>query len=268
MTTSIPHPSTVWLEWLAALDNGSDMGSDHRFFERLRKACLDYSLFEDKDFNSPHKQPSINLCMASGLSLGITEGLSKLPYHFSAHFLGIPPRVPPDPDRKPSMTLSPWTSIGPRSTGYNTKLHDWGWKEATLSPSEIREASTRLEFAVFEELYGYGFHGVTIILAFVALFLYVATVFVHILIMSFGTRWSSRAWKKLGEFFVLAIRSPVPSVLENTGGGVKRSSTWKARVSVQELQNGKTVGMRVVQPDVSGTQNASESRVRPDWKYS
>lgn len=256
------------LEWLAALDNGTGRGRGHSFFERLRRACLDYLLFEDNDLHSPHKQPSINLCMASGLSLGITEGLSKLPYHFSAHFLGLPGSDPPDLNRRPYMTLSPWATISPRSTGYNTRITDWGWKPATLSPSEIREASTRLEFAVFGELHGYGFHGVTIMLAFVALFLYVATVFVHILIISFGTRWSSRAWKKLGEFFVLAIQSPVPSVLENTGGGVKSSSTWKARVAIQELQNGKTVGIGVVEPGLPGTQNASESRVRPDWKYS
>lgn len=256
------------LEWLAALDNGTGRGSDHRSFEKLRRACLDYLPFEDNDFDSPHKQLSINVCMVSGPSLGITKGLSKLPFHFSAHILGLPGMLFQDLNDSSPITLSPWPSISPRSTGYNTGLIDWGWELATLSPSEMKEASTRLEFAVFQELHGYGFHGVTIILAFVALFLYVDTVFVHVLIMSFGTGWSSRAWKKLGEFFVLAIRSPVPSVLENTAGGVRSSSTWKARVSIQELQNGKTLGMRVVQPDLSGTQNASESKVRPDWKYS
>lgn len=256
------------LEWLAALDNGTGKDRDHRFFERVRRTCLDYLPFGVNYLDSPHKQLSINVCMASGLSLGITEGLSKLPYHFGAHIMGLPGAFVEDFNDSSPISLSPWASVGPRSTGFDTGLSDWGWEPATLSPSEIREASTRLEFAVFEELHGYGFHGVTIILAFVALFLYVATVFVHILIMSFGTRWSSRAWKKLGEFLVLAIQSPVPSVLENTAGGVKSSSTWKARVSIQELQNGKTVGMRVVQPDLSGTQNASESKVRPDWKYS
>lgn len=256
------------LEWLAALDNGSGRGSDHSFFKRLRKACLDYLAFKDNDLDSPHRPLSINLCMASGLSMGITEGLSKVPYHFSAHILGLPF---PTPNLSSSITLSPWTSTGPRLNRHFTHfthMSDLGWTSATLSPSEIRETSTRLEFAVFEELHGYGFHGVTIILAFLVLFLYVATVFVHILISCFGTSWSSRAWKKLGEFIVLAIRSPVPSVLENTGGGVESSSTWKARVSIQELQNGKAVGMRVEEPDLSGTQNTLDLRVRPDWKYS
>lgn len=256
------------LEWLDALNNGSGRGSDHRFFERLRSTCLEFLTFEDNYLDSPHNQPSINLCMASGLSLGITEGLSKVPYHFSAHILGFPNANFPDVNLSSSMTLNPWTSTGPRFTWYNGYIPSLGWKSATLSPSEIRETSTRLEFAVFEELHGYGFHGVTIILAFVALFLYVATAFVHILIMIFGTMGSSRAWEKLGEFLVLAFRSPVLSALENTGAGVKSSSTWKARLSIQELQNGKTVGMRVVEPDLSGTQNASGSRVRPEWKYS
>ncbi|KAK2611645.1 hypothetical protein N8I77_004975 [Diaporthe amygdali] len=87
--------------------------------------------------------------------------------------------------------------------------------------------------------------------------------------MTFGTSWSSRAWTSLGEFLVLAIQSPTsPSVLDNTGGGVRSSSTWKARVSVQELQGGKRVGLTIEEPGRSGAESGSISKLRPDWKYS
>lgn len=251
-------------EWLAALDSGSG-ASNHSFFERLRWTCLDLAP-QDKNTNTPEKYYTAP-CMASGLSLGITEGLSKFSSHFGAHILNIP-EDPYWKGGKGSATLSPWTSVGPRATYNANYMSDFGWYWPTLSPLQIRAKSTRLDFVVSGELHGYGLHGVTIILAFVVLFLYVATVFVHIAVMSLGTRWSSRAWKTVGEFLVLAIRSPTPPVLQNTGGGVKGSSTWKNRASIQELQGGKTIGMAVEEPGPSGNTSGSTSRVRPDWKYS
>ncbi|KAL1868938.1 hypothetical protein Daus18300_005774 [Diaporthe australafricana] len=132
------------------------------------------------------------------------------------------------------------------------------------------ENSTRFDFDVIQQLYGYSFTGGdTITLSFVVLFLYVATVFVHIAMMAFGTSWSSKAWKGLGHFFVLALNSPTPSsVLDNTGGGVETSRTWRARASVLELQHGKRVGIVVADPGLSDAEDGLSSKVQHDRKYS
>lgn len=256
------------LEWLIALDSGTgrEHKSDDSFSERLRQACLDWLGPKGNTLDRSGKQLS-NACMAFGLALGVTEGLSKIPYNFDIHVLGT------DSYRGslfgPSSTLSSWTDMDRRPASPYSDIFQANWTPSTLSTSEIRETSTRLDFTISERLYGYRFNSVTIILAFIALFLYVATVFLHILIMSSGTSWSSRAWTSLGEFLVLAIQSPVPhSVLDNTGGGVRSASTWKARASVQELQGSKRVGITVEEPGRSEAETRSVSKVRPDWKYS
>ncbi|KAJ0120719.1 hypothetical protein J7T55_015451 [Diaporthe amygdali] len=197
---------------------------------------------------------------------GIAEGLSKVPYKFGIHALGSVKEIRHG-QSLPAMTLSPWTSSRSSETlRYNISGN---WTRRTLTPSQIMENSTRLDFKLTQKLYGYRYSGVTIILAFVVLFLYVATVFVHISIMTFGTSWSSRAWKSLGEYFVLALHSPTPtSVLDNTGGGVKVSKTWQARASIQELQHGKRVGIVVADPGESDDGEPLLSEVQPDCKYS
>lgn len=96
------------------------------------------------------------------------------------------------------------------------------------------------------------------------MFLYVAMVFIHIFIMTFGIRWSCKAWTRLGGFLVPVIRSPTPpSLLDDTGVGMTSSSTWKARVSVQKLQGGR-VGMTVEEPGRADSEGGSVSKVRPD----
>lgn len=259
------------LEWLSALDSGTGTDYNYNFFQRLRQGCLDWLDISQfyPGLSQPEKKLS-NICMAFGISLGIAEGLSKIQYHANIYAIGTLEYFwgQKAVHLGPSLTLSPWGGLDRPGPTMLTMM-DENWTSSTLSPSEIRETATRLDFAVSEEWYGYGFHSVTTILAFVVLFLYVATVFIHIFIISFGTPWSSSAWKSVGEFLVLAIQSPTQPALENTGGGVKSSRTWKARVSIQELEGNK-VGMTVKEPGLSGTENGSgsESRVRPDWKYS
>lgn len=274
------HPSQVIqldLEWLAALDNGTGGDRDYSFLERLRQTCLDQLEPGDNPTKSSEKELS-TACMSVGLAAGITEGLSKVPYSLDIHLLV------PDEDLKlldnlsygaygevgPSLTLSSWMDVIKHRTVHDDWIFDENWTSPTLSPSEIRRTSTRLDFVVTEVLYGYGFHSVTTILAFVVLFLYVATVFVHILIMIFGTRWSSRAWKSVGQLLVLAMRSPPPPpvVLDNTGGGVESLSTWRSRIFVRETQDGKMVDMMIEETGTSGANNGLASSVRADWKYS
>lgn len=262
------------LEWLEILDFGTsrDRESDHSFFKRFSQACRDNS---DVDRDGVPNQGERNIgltCMASGLAVGIAEGLSKVASHYDIHVL----RSVDYDDRNysPSMTLSPWSDvkIKPQPDSAIEYLFDANWTTSTLSSREIEETGTRLDFEITERVYGYGFRDVTITMAFVVLFVYVATVFIHITITSFGTSWSSRAWTSLGEYFVLAMQSPAPtsSVLSNTGGGVKKLSTWKARVSVLELQGGKKIGFTIRDPGRSDAEDVSKevTKVRPDWQYS
>lgn len=249
------------LDWLGVLDRGTDSKrtDKHGFFKKVRRACLGSSIFGDEDPDNAGKNPDLT-CIAAGLGAGIAEGLSKLPYHVDIHALATQEDWPSN-----AITFSPWTS--------SNSLESWSlhgnWSNSTLTPSQIKANSTRLDFSLTQKLYGYSFSGVTITLAFVGLFLYVATVLVHVLIMTFGTSWSSRAWKTLGEFYVLALQSPTTtSVLDNTGGGVKVSKTWQARASVLELQHGKRVGIIISEPGQTDPEEGSTSKVRPDWKYS
>lgn len=249
------------LEWLEVLDRGtgSDSTSKHSFFDKVRRGCLGSSILGDEDPDNAGKNTDLT-CIAAGIGSGIAEGLSKVPYHAGIHALGTV-----DDGASPiTMDFSPWTSSLSLVGWYYP--FDGNWSNSTLTPSQIMTNSTRLDFTLTQKLHGYSFSGITIILAFVVLFLYVTTVLAHIFIVTFGTSWSSTAWKSLGEFYVLALQSPVPmSVLENSGGGVKVSKTWRARASVQELRHGRRVGIVVAEP---GSGNGSVSEVRPDWKYS
>lgn len=250
------------LDWLAVLDRGtgSDDTGKHGFFDNVRRTCLGSSVLGDDDRDNAGKNPDLE-CIAAGLGAGIAEGLSKLPYHIGIHALATVEDLPI------AITLSPWTSSLSLADLYY--VIDGNWTNSTLTPSQIKTNSTRLDFVLTQRLYGYNFSGITIILAFVVLFLYVATVLIHVSIMTFGTSWSSRAWKSLGEFYVLALQSPIPtSVLDNTGGGVKVSRTWQARASVRELQDGNRLGVVAREPSQPGAEDGSKSEVRPDWKYS
>lgn len=263
------------LEWLETLDFGTtrDRKSDHSFFKRFSQTCRDSSTVNLYGVPT-HGERNIGLtCMTSGLAVGIAEGLSKVASHYDIHALGS---VDYYDDRSfgLSMTLSPWSDvkIKPQPDSAIEYLYDANWTTSTLSPREIEETGTRVDFEITERVYGYGFRDVTITMAFVVLFVYVATVFIHITITSFGTSWSSRAWTSLGGYFVLAMQSPAPtsSVLSNTGGGVKKLSTWKARVSVLELQGGKKVGFTIRDSGRSDAEDASKqvTKVRPDREYS
>lgn len=262
------------LEWLEILDFGTtrDRKSDHSFFKRFSQTCRDNSAVDW--YGAPtHGERNIGLtCMTSGLAVGIAEGLSKVANHYDIHAVGSVDFL--GRHYGPSMTLSPWSDVKvkPKPDPAIEYLYDANWTTSTLSPREIEETGTRLDFEITERVYGYGFRDVTVTMAFVVLFVYVATVFIHVTITSFGTSWSSRAWTSLGEYFVLAMQSPAPtsSVLSNTGGGVKKHSTWKARVSVLEMQGGKKVGFTIRDSGRSDAEDASKqvTKVRPDWEYS
>lgn len=246
------------VEWLKALDRGtaSDSTGQNSFFDKLRRVCSGSSALADDTLNSTRNHPALK-CFATGLGAGIAEGLSKMPYNIDIHALGSM-----EEREYGAPTLSSWTSSSSSSPILGN------WTESTLSPAQIRTNSTRLDFTITQRLYGYDFNSMTITLAFVVVFLYAATILIHVCIMTFGTGWSSRSWKSLGEFFVLGLQSPTPATaLNNTGGGVEVSKTWQARVSVKELEHGRRVGVVIVEPGQADSGEGSTSVVRPDWKY-
>lgn len=268
--TNLIHLDLKWLEFLdyGTAENGE---SKHSFFKRFSEVCLRRSAADRSISDEAVKDLDID-CMTCGLALENTEGLSRVSYHFDVHSLG-----PVDVGLKGEyhmlgMILSPWTdSIEPSAVRSVEGIFYANWTPSTLTPSEIRDTGTRLDFVITESVYGYGFRDVTITMAFVVLFVHLTTVFVHLNITGLGTSWSSRAWTSLGEYFVLAMRSPVaPYMLENTGGGVKKLSKWKRRISVRELQGGRRVSLTVEDPGRPNSEDALNqiTKVRPDWEYS
>lgn len=257
------------LEWLTVLDRGT--GSYHTnnysFSSKVKEVCLGTSALDSDGPHQPDQDPD-PLCMASGLSSGIAEGLSKIPYTFDIYGL-VSTDNTPNGQSANSLTMSPWTYILGGKVMADEGWEIFGnWTLSSTAPTQDFSNSTRFDFNITQRLYGYGFRDVTITLAFVVLFLYVVTVFIHILFVVFGTQWSSRAWKNPGEMLTLALRSPVPDmILDNTGGGVEKSETWRARASVRELQDGR-VGFVIDNQGELDTEDGPSSAVRPDWKYS
>lgn len=256
------------MQWLDFLDHGTGkpLNSNDSFFEKVREICLGSSPMTINEPNEQGRNPD-TLCMASGLALGITEGLSKTPWRFEVYALRSTEDTTHGDPASP-MILSQLTSLQENGSEQPVMAIPGNWSISNSTPSQILSTSTRLDFVVDQRLYGYGFRGVTITLAFVVLFLYVATVLTHVLVLIIGPSWQSNAWNSLGELFILALRSPVPvAALENTGGGVTASTTWRLRASIRELHENR-VGFVLESKGETAPEHGSKSHVRPDWKYS
>ncbi|KAH6652397.1 hypothetical protein BKA67DRAFT_354957 [Truncatella angustata] len=135
---------------------------------------------------------------------------------------------------------------------------------------------TYFVYAIERQIYLYTFCSVTVYLAFVILFSYVATVTVHMLIILFGRKWTSRAWPGLGEFLVLTLHSP-PCVtpmgadILTGSGGVDSAKTWTLQATVRKLGHGNRIGLIVEKPnwrDDDNGNNLVRNRVRLDWALS
>lgn len=256
------------MEWLDFLDHGTGEppNNNHSFFEKVRGVCLGSSpmTIDEPIQQGRHPDP---LCMASGLALGITEGLSKAPWRSEVYALLSTEDTTYGRTDSP-LILSQWTGSLDHGDIYVVLGIPGNWSISNITPSHILSTFTRLDFVVDQRLYGYGFRSITITLAFGALFLYVATVLTHVLVLLIGPSWHSNAWKSLGELFILALRSPVPAAsLDNTGGGVAVSTTWRLRAFIRELHENR-VGFVLENGGETAPEHASKSRVRPDWKYS
>lgn len=98
------------LDWLTVLGHGtgSHQIGNYSFFKKVREVCSGTSALESEDLYQVGQMPDI-LCMASEFSLGIGEGLSKIPYNFDVYALGFTEDATYGHPAFP-MTMSPWTS--------------------------------------------------------------------------------------------------------------------------------------------------------------
>lgn len=268
------------LEWLQVLNYGTGNGKsvNNGYTQKLWSFCSGASdPVNESPLDGLDRGTSV-YCMASGVSLGIAEGLSKVPWSLPIYALGSSACKKDTFGYSTYQTvlLSPWTPIlesGGLIEISNIPIYpeySGNWTPSSLTPSEVMANATHLDFFISQRLYAYGFRGVTTILAFVALFLYVFIVFIHFLILLIGPSWSSTSWASPGELLLLALQSPVPTsaVLENTSGGVKLCSTWRRRAFIGEMQEGKRVGIMVEGGDQDGGKGGMVSKVQPDRKYS
>ncbi|KAH6962440.1 hypothetical protein BKA56DRAFT_429212, partial [Ilyonectria sp. MPI-CAGE-AT-0026] len=94
-----------------------------------------------------------------------------------------------------------------------------------------------VDIEYFTRVYAYSFrnsHGPTVALA--VLLLHVVIVILHTGIILLSPRpWIGLGWGSFGQLMTLALRSRAPFGLENVGGGVSSSHTWKQMVTVREL---------------------------------
>ncbi|KAF8847919.1 hypothetical protein BDZ45DRAFT_811204 [Acephala macrosclerotiorum] len=233
------------VEWLTKLNQGTNPVGNTSYFGNVTTFCADiWGLDAPGD-------PALG-CLSAGISLGITEGLSKIASNFP-FCVGV---------QNSSGLWEGCDPIGASSYFSNTEID----KPLDLANCTIIALNTAQRF------YAYGLTDLTTILAFVVLFLHTATVLLHISIIVFSKRWSSEAWSGLGELLVLALRSPEPETLANTGAGVDLGRTWRLRASIKELGRGNRVAV-VVEDEGSDGRRAENrqdviGQVRPDWAYS
>lgn len=96
---------------------------------------------------------------------------------------------------------------------------------------------TVIHHTYYASAYAYAFQNSTAItLAFVALLLHVFISLVHMGSIIFSRQpWHGSSWDGFGKLLVLALQSRASDELENVGGGVSSSHTWKRQIVVREV---------------------------------
>lgn len=121
----------------------------------------------------------------------------------------------------------------------------YGYTNLTSNHPEPEDITVDIEY--FTRIYAYSFrnsHGPTVALA--VLLLHVVVVILHTGIILLSPRpWVGSGWGSFGQLMTLALRSRAPFGLENVGGGVSSSHTWKQMVTVRELVDEQRLEMVV-----------------------
>ena len=136
---------------------------------------------------------------------------------------------------------------GPINTTFTSLNNQKGWNSSGLAITNMSmtafEAladsdSTPVDFRIERYGYGYGYQDGTVMFGLVVLLTHAAVAIGYIsysiLHRLFGAGFISSAWGDMGEMLALALHSDRARELQNVGGGVDESSTWKVRVRVRE----------------------------------
>lgn len=121
----------------------------------------------------------------------------------------------------------------------------YSYKE--LYPNDPEPEDIMVDMEYFTRVYAYSFrnsHGPTVALA--VLLLHVVIVILHTGIILLSPRpWIGSGWGSFRQLMTLALRSRAPFGLDNVGGGVSSSHTWKQMVTVRELADEQRLEMVV-----------------------
>lgn len=253
-------PITLTQDWLEAFDRGgagAGSGSGSGYFARLSRMCR---VGSDSDAMMIPPEPS---CLAAGLSIGISEGLSLAMDAHDTYYFG-PDGHQPGGGGRPLYRVRT-----------NADLHDL--EPVIMSDAQLANF-THVRFDMTHTVYAYSLDGVTVWLALVVLFLYVATVMVHMLVVLLCKTWSSSALSSQGELLELALLLPELKLRTTKTGepGNRRAMTnrvWSLRASVEEVpvpgsRRAETpIRARLVVRD-DGDRRTYTRPTRPDVVYS
>ena len=116
-----------------------------------------------------------------------------------------------------------------------------------IQPSDLppeSEAWVNVTFSFKRYGYGYGFTTLTSKVAMAVLLAHAVVGICSIVFLIFAARVSS-SWDDTADLLVLALKSPAPETLHNTGAGVGSWKTWKERVGIRASSDEGTVNLLV-----------------------
>ncbi|SCO92496.1 uncharacterized protein FRV6_16624 [Fusarium oxysporum] len=132
-----------------------------------------------------------------------------------------------------------------------------------------------IRHSYYSHIYAYSARNSTSVTVALAIFLlHVTIVILHTgVILLSPTPWLGSGWGSFGELIALALRSRTPKGLQNVGGGVSSSKTWKKAISVRELTDEYRLEMVVNNAQRGIIHGAGEvdgliTNVEPKVKYS
>ncbi|KAH7127982.1 hypothetical protein B0J13DRAFT_564812 [Dactylonectria estremocensis] len=156
------------------------------------------------------------------------------------------------------------------------QLQEYDAKTSRGTPPGLEDVIIRRFFYILQYAYSPQ-HSTSIPMGFAVLLLHIWMVVLHAAFTVLSPdSWHSGAWGSIGELVTLALRSRAPHGLENVGGGVSSSETWKVVVKVREV-GAERLEMVTSCPaklqtrnetDVSEENTLGAAQVKPDMVYS
>jgi hypothetical protein len=177
------------------------------------------------NFNGSLTSTDISECLALGMALYLTDGLSRLQNNMFL-LTNITSEVA-------LSKISGQPVLSEVFMDINTKM----------AVAEIQDSSQYrlVNTSIYRYSYVCGVGGQSgdfmMIFAAAILLLHVLLALIHIAVVIYGGS-RSNAWGKWGELLALAINSAPTSALQNTCAGIDKSETWSQVVRVREITDG------------------------------